>query len=270
NAQATKAADTDVYARVRLILAGEADDLVDDDLTDKINESPVYVDAFGLTAGLQGQLLVVDKPGAPTQGSGELQIIDGTYQAYGQNLTIEKGSILFPGRPITAPGLEVTAVRGDLEHRNVRVGVNVWGSLKQPKFELFSDPSMTQQEQLSYLVLGHALGASSGGESSLLAQAALALGLKGGNFLAQNLGSKLGLDEVGIESDSDQGEGEQASLVIGKYLSPRLYVSYGIGLLNSISILRVQYTITKNLQLVTESRGANSSGDVIYTIERGK
>jgi translocation and assembly module TamB len=78
------------------------------------------------------------------------------------------------------------------------------------------------------------------------------------------------LDEVGLESNSNTGKGEHASLVIGKYLSPRLYVSYGIGLLNPISTLRVQYTITKSLQLVTESSGVRSGGDVIYTIEGGK
>jgi len=128
---------------------------------------------------------------------------------------------------------------------------------------------MPQQEQLSYLVLGNAPGESSGGESSLLARAGLALGLKGGNYLAENFGSRLGVDEIGLES-SDTGEGEQASLVIGKYLSPRLYLSYGIGLLEPVSTVRLEYAITRSLEFVTESSGAQTGGDVIYTIERGQ
>ncbi|MDQ3796057.1 MAG: translocation/assembly module TamB domain-containing protein, partial [Pseudomonadota bacterium] len=268
--QVKEAVGPKVYARIHLILVGNPRDLGEDDLADELTKPTVYIDAFGLSAGFTGELLIIEEPGEPTKGSGELQIVDGTYRAYGQNLTIEKGRILFPGGPITKPGLEVRAVRGDL--KRVRVGVYVRGSLRQPTFELFSAPSMTQQEQLAYLVLGHPMGELSGGAGSLLAGAALALGLKGGNYLAEHLGTKLGLDEVGIESGPSEGngEGEQASLVIGKYLSPRLYVSYGLGLLQPISTLRLQYTITKRLQVVTQSSGSQSGGDLIYTIERGK
>jgi translocation and assembly module TamB len=269
--QATEVAGAKIYARVRLILGAETNDEIGEQITDKLDEPEVYIDAFGLTAGLEGELLIIEEPGEPTRGTGELNIVEGRYQAYGQDLVIETGRILFPGGPISEPGLEVRAIRGDLEDEDVVVGVQVRGSLKQPEFELFSEPSMTQQEQLSYLVLGRAPGEQSGGESSLLARAALALGLKGGNYLAENFGSRLGVDEIGFESsDTGTGEGEQASLVIGKYLSPRLYISYGIGLLEPVSTVRLEYAITNSLELVTESSGAQTGGDVIYTIERGQ
>jgi translocation and assembly module TamB len=176
--------------------------------------------------------------------------------------------VLFPGGRISEPGLDVHAIRGDLQ--GVRVGVNVRGSLKQPVVNLFSQPAMSQQQQLSYLVLGHPPGESSGVEGTLLAQAALALGLKGGNFLAENIGAKLGVDEIGIESKPTQAGGEQAALVIGEYLSPKLYVSYAVGLLEPISTVRLEYFISDHWHLVTESSGAESGGDLIYTIERGQ
>jgi len=244
-------------------------DEIGEQITEKLDEPPVYIEAFGLTAGLEGELLIIEGPGEPTRGTGELNVVDGRYQAYGQNLSIETGTILFPGGPISEPGVDVRAVRGDLEDEDVVVGVEARGNLRQPDFTLFSEPSMSQQEQLSYLVLGRALGESSGGESSLLTRAALALGLKGGNYLAENFGSKLGVDEIGLES-SDTGDGEQASLVIGKYLSPRLYLSYGIGLLEPVSTVRLEYSITRSLEFVTETSGAQTGGDVIYTIERGQ
>jgi translocation and assembly module TamB len=269
--QAAEIAGLEVSARVRLILGDEVVDEIGEQITDKLDQPGVYIDAFGLTADIAGELLIIEEPGEPTRGSGELNIVDGRYEAYGQDLIIETGRILFPGGPISEPGVDVRAVRGDLEDADVVVGAQVRGSLKSPKFELFSEPSMSQQEQLSYLVLGRAPGASSGGESSLLARAALALGLKGGNYLAENLGSRLGVDEIGFESsERGTGDGEQASLVIGKYLSPKLYISYGIGLLEPVSTVRLEYSITKSLELVTESSGTQTGGDLIYTIERGQ
>jgi translocation and assembly module TamB len=79
------------------------------------------------------------------------------------------------------------------------------------------------------------------------------------------------VDELGFESsERGTGDGKQASLVIGKYLSPKLYISYGIGLLEPVSTVRLEYSITKSLELVTESSGTQTGGDLIYTIERGQ
>jgi len=116
------------------------------------------------------------------------------------------------------------------------------------------------------------MSGTSGSEGSALSRAALALGLKGGNTVAEKIGGGLGLDQFGV----DQGEAgsgtnpENASFVIGKYLSPKLYVSYGLGLFTPISTLRLQYTISSRWKFVTESSTEASGGDVIYMIETGE
>jgi autotransporter translocation and assembly factor TamB len=48
----------------------------------------------------------------------------------------------------------------------VIAGVRVTGSADEPKAEIFSDPAMSQQEALSYLLRGQGLdsGQSSGGD----------------------------------------------------------------------------------------------------------
>jgi translocation and assembly module TamB len=243
----------EIYARVRTVLG------------DKVS-----FDGFGLKARIQGDILAVDKPGEPTTGSGELRIVEGEYRAYGQGLVIEKGRILFAGGPIGQPGLDVRAVRRPEE--GITVGVQVRGNLRQPDFKLFSTPSMTQGNQLSYLVLGRPLSGASGSEGSALSRAALAMGLKGGNAVAEKIGGSLGLDQFGVDS-GEAGSGtqpENASFVVGKYLSPKLYVSYGLGLFNPVSTLRLQYAISKRWKFVTESSGEASGGDVIYVIETGE
>ncbi len=246
-------AGRDMYARVRIVLGDK-----------------VRFEGFGLKARIQGNILAIDKPGEPTTGSGELKIVDGEYRAYGQGLVIEKGRILFPGGPIGQPGLDVRAVRRPEE--GITVGVQVRGNLKKPTFTLFSDPTMTQGNQLSYLVLGRPMSQNSGSEGSAMSRAALAMGLRGGNAVAEKISGNLGLDKFGVDT-GEAGAGTNpgnASFVVGKYLSPKLYVSYGLGLFDPVSTLRLQYAINSHWKLVSESSSEASGGDVIYTIERGK
>ena len=113
-------------------------------------------------------------------------------------------------------------------------GIHVTGRLQQPRVELFSIPALGQTEALSYLLTGRPLESATSDEGNMMAGAALALGLSGGDRIARSIGDRFGFDEVRIESG---GEGDQASLVVGRYLSPRLYVGYGVGLVESINTL---------------------------------
>ncbi len=226
---------------------------------------------FGLEARLDGEVVVRQAPETPTTASGEIRIVEGEYRAYGQGLVIDSGRIYFAGGPVTEPALDVRAVRRPAE--GILVGAEVGGTLEEPEFRLFSEPSMTQQEQLSWLVLGRPLEDAPGGEGDALARAALALGLRGGDFLAKNLGERLGVDQLTVQTGPEEAgapsDPSEAALVAGKYLSPRLYVSYGIGLFNAASVLRMQYDIAKHWKLVTESGGAASGADLLFTIDTG-
>src|SRR5439155_8613843 len=103
----------------------------------------VPLDIYGLKGRVEGGLLVLDHPGWPSSGTGELRITDGTYRAYGQNLQIERGRILFGGGPLKNPGLDVRATRtaGD----GTVAGFEVRGSVEAPKLTVISDPPMSQQ-----------------------------------------------------------------------------------------------------------------------------
>lgn len=224
----------------------------------------VRVEALGLKADLGGAVSLRQRPGRLATASGELAVIEGEYRAYGQGLQIQTGKLLYSGGPVDNPGLDVRAVRRPRE--DVTVGVAVRGSLREPDFRLFSEPAMSQTEQLSWLVLGRPLEQTSGGESSALAQAAIGLGLYSGDFLGRRLQDTLGLDTIGVESEAG-GPREQAAFVIGKYLSPKLYVSYGIGLFEPVNVLKLRYEISRRWTLLTES-GTESGGDITYSIER--
>ena len=238
-----------VYAEVGLALGDE-----------------VNLEAFGLVGQLAGGVTITEIPGELATASGAFRIEDGTYTAYGQLLDIRTGRLLFVGGPVDRPGLDIEAVRRPVP--DVLVGARVRGTLAQPELSLFSEPPMTEHEQLSYLVFGRPLGGgNSSSEESALARAALALGLRGGNFVSELLNERLGFDEFGIQSTPGESA-ETASFVIGRYLSPSLYVSYGVGLFDSVSTLQLRYRITDRWRVETESSDRKSGGDIIWSVER--
>ncbi|MEM1230264.1 MAG: translocation/assembly module TamB domain-containing protein [Pseudomonadota bacterium] len=220
---------------------------------------------FGLDARFGGELKVRQRSDEPALGNGEIRIEEGRYQAYGQDLAIETGRALWSDSPIDKPGVDLRAVRKP--RPDVVVGVRARGQLDRPEFSLFSTPSMGESDQLSYLVLGRPIEDNSSAESSLLAQAALALSIRGGNFLSDQFGDQLGVDQIGIQTEAGAGT-SGAAFVVGKYLTPKLYVSYGLGLLDSVSTLKLEYLLNQRWRLATESSTQASGGDVIYTIER--
>lgn len=216
---------------------------------------------FGFEGRFGGNLLIEDEPGQPTRATGEINVPEGRYAAYGQRLEVEHGRLLYTGGPVTNPGLDLRAVR---KVNNVTAGLKVRGSLNQPDVELFSIPTMGQTDTLSYLLLGRPMETASGEEGAMMAKAALALSLSGGDHLARSLGDRFGLDEMRIESNES---GDQASLVVGRYLSPKLYISYGVGLIEAANTLNLRYQISDKWQLKGES-GEHQGADFLYSIER--
>ncbi len=230
----------------------------------------VTVEGFGFQGGIEGILAVQQLPSRPLVASGELNIVNGEYRAYGQGLVIDRGQVLFAGGAIENPGINVRALRRPAE--NIVVGVNVRGELRQPELNLFSEPGMSQSDQLSWLVLGRPLQNASGAESDYITQAALALGIRGGNSFTKGIGDSLGVDTFGIQTGTGEAgaasDVNQAALVIGKYLTPKLYLSYGVGLLEAVNTVKLRYLMTDRWNLETESSAISSGGDVSYSFEK--
>ncbi|MFH0924852.1 MAG: translocation/assembly module TamB domain-containing protein [bacterium] len=214
----------------------------------------------GLSGRIKGSVLIVEEPTGVTTGSGKLEIVDGVYQTYGQKLEISQGRLLFTGGPVNNPDLDIQAVRNV---NTVKVGVNVQGTLQEPQLTLFSSPPMEQADILSYLLTGQALRNASSAEGKLLYNAARTLTISGGELIAKRIGSIFGIKDVSVEKGTNSGE---VSLVIGRYLSPRLYLSYGIGLFEDVNTLQVRYQLTKRWLIKVES-GFETGADLLYTVE---
>src|SRR3546814_3565330 len=78
-----------------------------------------------------GSVEAIEQPGIATRARGEINLVDGHYKAYGQDLTIETGKLIFSGGPVTEPALEVRATRKPTE--DVAVGLYVRGDRKSTR-----------------------------------------------------------------------------------------------------------------------------------------
>lgn len=221
----------------------------------------VSFSGFGLETGLTGILDAgTDSGGATVDGRIELR--DARYQAYGQDLTVERGLLLFAGSP-TSPELDMRAVRESRDGQ-VKAFLSVTGPVSKPVSRVYSEPALPDAEALAYLLTGSGLNEAGSGAGADIASAALSLGISKGDPLLQDLGARLGLDELSVESGSDGIEG--SALLLGKYLNPDLYVGYSQGLFNPEGAVLLRLHLTERLEVESRS-GVEQSVDLFYRIE---
>jgi len=205
----------------------------------------VRLNGFGLDGTLGGSLRVRAQPGREMLATGTLDV-GGKYLAYGQKLDISRGRLVWSNTAIADPLLDLRAERrvGD-----VTAGIDVTGHASRPQAEVWTDPASDQSDALAYLALGRPLSSASNDESRQLNAASAAL-TAGGNLLASQLGAKLGLDNAGVTESRALGG---SVLGIGKYLSPKLYVGYGVSLLGTGQVLTLKYLLRKGFDIEIES-----------------
>lgn len=226
----------------------------------------VSIDARGLTGRLEGQLAIEALPNRPPVGSGELEIENGQYRIYRQTFQVDRGRLLFASTPLTDPGLDLRVTRAS---DTVTVGMNITGRASDPRVELFSDPSMSDEEVLAYLIVGRPLRRLSQSEGGQVQNMAQSIGLAGGNLLLARLGSAFGLETARIERTNPDDEGQrQSRLVLGRRVLPRVHIDYAIGLTGAANVVRLRYMITDHWILQTES-GEETGADLLYTFGGG-
>lgn len=230
-------APLDIRARVQLLIGDQ-----------------LRFSGFGLTGRLSGRIEVEENMNA----TGDLNILDGRFRRYGQRLSLRRAQILFAG-PISQPFLNIEAVR---RVDDVVAGLRLTGRADAPQSEVFSEPSMAQEQALSYLILGRPLGGD-GGDSNMLGQAALALGMAGSGPVASNLANSLGIQDFKLEAE---GSGAGTQVVAAGYITDNLSLRYGVGVFEPANQLGLRYDLTRRLYLEAIS-GFASSLDFFYRID---
>lgn len=212
----------------------------------------------GLDARITGGLRFASAAGQPLSAQGEVQVVQGTYKAYGRELAIERGALRFDGEPGN-PELDIRAMRRGAE---VEAGVSIVGTAQSPRVSLVSEPQVPDAEKLSWLVLGQGLSNTSGAQLGMLQDAAGSLLTQGAAAGVQSqIASTLGLDAISVARSQDTLQ--QRIVTLGKRVSSRLYVSYQQGLEVASSVLLLRYTLSPRVTVEAET-GTRSVFSLFY------
>ncbi|MDZ7750709.1 MAG: translocation/assembly module TamB domain-containing protein [Gammaproteobacteria bacterium] len=217
---------------------------------------------FGLTTGLTGNLDA--KVGAEgSQLYGRIDLVDGAYKAYGQDLRVEQGRLLFNG-PVENPTLDLRAVRTSNDGR-VKAFLAINSPVSNPRPRIYTEPASSDAEALAYLVTGRGLDQAGQQEGLDMAAAALSMGLSRSAPVLQDIGQRLGLDELRVEGGAN-GIAD-SSVILGKYLNPNLYLSYSQGVLDTVGEVILKLRLTEHIEVESRS-GTEQALDIYYQLER--
>jgi translocation and assembly module TamB len=206
------------------------------------------VQGLGFDGKVTGRVrLTTDKAGE-LRADGRLSALHATYLAYGQQLDVDPGELIFAG-PIDNPALQITAWR---RNQAVEAGVQITGTARAPRAQLVSQPAVPDGEKLSWLVLGRPPDDATKADLALLQAAAGALLPRGSSVpLTRRIARTVGLDDITLRGNSELA---QQVVAVGKRLSDRFYVSYeqAIGA-TAANLVKLDYTLSRRWSLRAET-----------------
>ncbi|WP_118183164.1 translocation/assembly module TamB domain-containing protein [Paraburkholderia phosphatilytica] len=192
----------------------------------------------GADLGLGGTITLMSAPNYPLRAVGNVRVTEGsTYTAFGRKLNIENGFFTFNG-PVANPGINILAMRRNQE---VEAGVQVTGTVQAPVAKLVSEPNVSDNDKLSWLLFGH--GTEQGnnlGQQSTMTTALALLGNAGGKRIAQTFG----LDEFSVGT-SDVGLTDPQVVMVSKAINEWLVLGYEQGLQSASNAIKATVNLTR-------------------------
>ncbi|WP_081768687.1 translocation/assembly module TamB domain-containing protein [Herbaspirillum sp. RV1423] len=210
----------------------------------------------GADLRLQGEMNVHSEPLMPLRAAGTLRVSEGTYEAFGTKLNIERGIINFQG-PISNPNLNILAMR---RNQDVEAGVEVTGNANQPRVRLVSEPNVPDDEKLSWMMFGHGTDSSGLGQRTASSQALAFVGNFGGKKIAKDIG----LDQFSIGA-SESGLSDEQVVNLGKAISEKLSVGYEQSLTGAASIAKATWQLSRRWSVVART-GTINGLNVLYNL----
>lgn len=188
-----------------------------------------------------------------------------TIEAYGQNLDLTRAIARFNG-PLSNPTLDVETrknVSGSL------IGVRVTGTATSPSIQIYNDAGLSQQEALNALITGRINEGGSGlsntegfksDVNNTIAAAGISLGLGGTRAFTNQIGRTFGLSGLALDA---QGTGDDTQVSVTGYITPDLYIRYGVGVFTPVNKLTLRYQMNKRLYLEA-SESVEKAIDIFY------
>jgi translocation and assembly module TamB len=228
----------------------------------------VRVKVEGLNTLLKGNVRVTLKNSKDLKAEGEIRADQGVYLVQGSKLEIIRGRLIFRGSPDN-PGLDILAyrtIRGRQRLEDwvdeVKAGVVVTGTVRTPLVRLYSQPTMTESDIMSYILFGTPMGR--GTDRTDLAILGKAARVLVGERAETSLISRLDLDSLDIQSSG--GDVSRSIVTVGRYLGPRLYLGLGGSLFSNTYQIILRYALTPRLEVETKG-GTQSGGGIFFKVD---
>jgi len=240
-----------------------------------------WIKSPDLNMELAGDITVV-KDAADFELFGEVRVVRGHYDLYGKRFTVRRGVVAFEGGTDYNPRLDIMAeyVFRTATREKKKIVLEITGKARQPQVAFFLDnTALSEGDALSYIVFGRPLDELSQGQRSSVSENTGVEGVAknvGASLLSGQLtkvlGNKLNMDVIEVKAQNDwQG----AAIVLGKYLTPDLFMSYqrsfGSDQDNDPEpeIVTLEYQLTRLLFLqLTEGDAEEAGFDIILKLEK--
>lgn len=220
-----------------------------------ILDNSVKFKGFGLESNVHGHLNLRQDDQQQQFAYGSLNLEDGFYKKYSQQLKIETGQLIFNG-DVNNPQI---VVRAERDFNGVTVGLELGGSALEPESKLYSSEPMSDVDKLSYLISGRPMSEAGTGAANEMQNAAIALGLSQTLPLLDGLSQKVGISSVGLENDNDN----TTAIAVAKHLNEQLSVKYLYGLINNSARIVMEYRFNRNFSIEASS-GDSQAMDLRY------
>ncbi len=173
-----------------------------------------------------GEVLVEQNPGQLPRATGTVSVQAGQYMLYGQALQIERGRLLYSNSLLDNPGLDLRVTRS-------------------------IDNFAAQTPNARQVMVGaQVTGTLQNPRLNLFSDPAM----PDSSILSYLL--------LGQAPDSAR----QSSLIFGRYLSPSLYVGYGLGLFGEFGAFIVRYRLSKRFDVEVTTSSHQTGADLLYSI----
>ncbi len=186
-------------------------------------------------------------------------------EAYGQSLDLNRAIARFNGE-LANPTLDIDANKAV---QGSTVGVRVTGTASSPSIQVYNDAGLSEQEALNALLTGRINEGSSGlsqaegfksDVNNTITAAGISMGLGGTRALTNQIGRTFGLSGLALDA---QGTGDDTQVSVTGYITPDLFIRYGVGVFTPVNKLTLRYQMNQRLYLEA-SQALERAVDVFY------
>jgi translocation and assembly module TamB len=187
--------------------------------------------------------------------SGAINLREAEFEAYGQLFRVERGQLTFSG-PIDNPSVDVVATRiVSYQERDYRISLLISGTAKNLETRVVSQPSLPEEDALALLITGRTFSQITSNEQrSNVSGAALSMGILNATGVTQNLATKLNLEEIILDQDTE-GNMEVGAAV---RLNRHLYLRYTYGVFSRLGGVLLRYRFSSRVSVQATTGDAHS------------